>query len=102
MNESRIDELIGKRESSRLALKSAETESQDIAATVCALLNTDGGTVIVGVPERGAVEPLKDADKLAKEIERYLNKNLSPPALWSVNVDETSQGNEQIKRVRTL
>lgn len=82
MSASQIDELITERESSRLVFKSAESERQDIAATVCALLNTDGGTVLVGVRERGAVEPSKDAEILAKEIERYLNEKRQRRNCW--------------------
>jgi len=86
------EELIEKRQSERLEFQSADVELDKVAATVCAFLNSRGGTLVIGVDARKNVESIKNAAKMATKIEKYLHESLSPTAIWSVNVDSTVRG----------
>jgi ATP-dependent DNA helicase RecG len=84
--------LLQSPESERLEFKAADAELERIAASVCAFLNTEGGTMIFGVRPDGQIEPISKAETKARQIEQFLHAALSPPALWSVSVDATSRG----------
>ncbi len=86
------EDLIGRRQSERLAFEPPNTDLDKVAATVCAFLNSKRGTLIVGIGARGKVESVKNAAKVAAEFEKYLQSNLRPKTLWSVNTDSTSKG----------
>jgi ATP-dependent DNA helicase RecG len=86
------EDLIQQSESQRLAFASAGAELHKVAATVCAFLNSRGGTLIVGVDERGKIESVKNAANVAADVAKYLQTSVHPKTLWSVNTDSTSQG----------
>ncbi|MCY2992681.1 MAG: SUMF1/EgtB/PvdO family nonheme iron enzyme [Planctomycetota bacterium] len=92
MNSKAIEDLIHASESERLEFRGTDVDSDRIATTVCAFLNTAGGAVVVGVCEGGVVEPVQNADCRVLEIKESLSHAISPSALWSVSTDATSQG----------
>lgn len=92
MNTERIDDLLRKRESERLEFKTASADVRSIAAAVCALLNGKGGTVVVGVGERGTVERLARPNQQVRKIETFLHDKVSPSSLLSVNVAAATEG----------
>lgn len=61
---------------------------ESIAKTVCAFLNTDGGTVFCGVDDNGKITGLDASRAEIKGIHAFLLKNITPKALFTVNVDE--------------
>ena len=79
------DALLGKPESARHEFKSFRAEPAEIAVSVCAMLNGDGGTIVIGVDDHGQVESGIDVHGFASKIESYLNANITPPSLWSVS-----------------
>lgn len=74
---------LGHQESQTLQFKSSP-DARGIATSVCAMLNTDGGVVAVGVADDGAVIGVDDAESKAEEIDRTLRQRISPAAALSV------------------
>lgn len=60
---------------------------ETIARTVCAFLNTLGGTVFCGVDDKGKLVGVEGAKNHVQEIHAYLLERLSPKALFTVNFD---------------
>ncbi len=58
-----------------------------IAKTVCAFLNSKGGSVFCGVDDAGVIVGLPDADQQLRRVHDHLLKFITPPPLLSVNVD---------------
>jgi len=70
----------------------ASPDAQDaVARAVCALLNGNGGTVLVGVDENGAVVG-EFSDQQAAALRGFLNASIVPHALHTVSVDGTASG----------
>ena len=61
---------------------------ETIARTVCAFLNTHGGTVFCGVDEKGRLIGIEAAADHVQSIHTYLLEAITPKALFTVNVDE--------------
>lgn len=61
---------------------------ETIARTVCAFLNTLGGTVFCGVDDKGKLVGVEDAEEHLQEIHAYLLESITPKALFTVNVDK--------------
>jgi len=68
--------------------KSRLGDFESIANTVCAFLNTEGGTVFCGVGDDGKIVGISDADNQARPLHKYLLEAISPKALFTVNVDQ--------------
>jgi len=60
---------------------------ETIARTVCAFLNTLGGTVFCGVDDKGKLIGVVDAKDHFQEIHTYLLESITPKALFTVNFD---------------
>lgn len=63
-----------------------------IAKTVCAFLNTQGGTVFCGVGHDGALAGRSFADATTRQIHEYVAGTLSPKALFTVSLDSGDGG----------
>jgi ATP-dependent DNA helicase RecG len=68
-------------------LKSDGRDLASIAKTVCGFLNTLGGTIFCGVDESGKIIGLDSAEEALQEIQAYVQQNLTPKALFTVNID---------------
>jgi len=74
-------------ESEKVEFKLRGAGPEKIAAAACAFLNSDGGTVYIGIQENGKVLGVEHADEYAHSLRIELQKRISPKALWSVNVE---------------
>lgn len=87
-----IPELIRKQirqgESIGTELKVDVRNLESIAKTVCAFLNTFGGTVFCGVDDKGRIIGVDAAQDQVHQIHAYLLENVTPKALFTVNVDD--------------
>jgi ATP-dependent DNA helicase RecG len=92
MTSSNVDQLLKSGESGRVEFKLASAKPADVAAAVCAFLNSDGGTVLVGAREDHSVDPIADASKHKQQMEKYLRAHITPSALWAIAVEPTPQG----------
>jgi ATP-dependent DNA helicase RecG len=87
-----IPELIRKQihqgEGTGTEFKDAVSNLEAIARTVCAFLNTHGGTVFCGVDEKGKLTGIEAAADHVQSIHAYLLEAITPKALFTVNVDD--------------
>lgn len=83
--------LLQAGESDRVAFIGSVNDLDQIGRTVCAMLNSGGGVVLVNVPDDGVVlKPVGDAEIDA--VRSFLHQSVSPRALFSVSRDETLRG----------
>ncbi len=81
-DDSTVPHLLKKLASAHFEPQSLNATSEDVARTVCAFLNTGGGTILA---EAG---PSLEAARLRhSEIEKALRQLIKPPAFWSVAVE---------------
>lgn len=88
MINSLLDQIIEAGESARAEFKATLPSTDIIGQIVCSFLNTRGGTLILGVGDDGKVIGLDGASLKAEHIRRDLLDRISPPAAWSINVDQ--------------
>jgi ATP-dependent DNA helicase RecG len=81
MNGSILRPLLKRLESQYFEHKSGVVQPESIAATVCAMLNTDGGTVLVE-----ATPGEKDPSAELNRLKEHLLRAISPKALWSATL----------------
>ena len=85
-NNSIIDNLILQQESLSLEFKTT-LNMDSIAKTSTAFLNTNGGSILVGVSDaRDVVGIEKDIELAAEELRKYLLENITPQPPLSVDV----------------
>jgi predicted HTH transcriptional regulator len=70
------------------AFMSDARRPEAIAKTVCAFLNTRGGTVFCGVNAQGEVVGIEGAPDTIHSLHAYLLESITPKALFTVNVDD--------------
>ena len=64
---------------------------ESIGCAVCALLNTKGGSVLIGVDDHGQVlgEP---GEKDTEALRIFLHKHVTPQVLFTVTLDDVQGG----------
>ena len=86
-----IPDLIKKQirdgEASGTEFKTDIHNLETVARTVCAFLNTLGGTVFCGIGDKGNIVGVDSAKEGVLEIHAYLLASITPKALFTVNVD---------------
>jgi len=82
-----IQQLLADGESEQAEFKQRVTRLDQVGQNVCAFLNTKGGTLLIGVDERG-IQGVKSPESLQDRIQQDLASHISPLAYWSVNVEE--------------
>ena len=92
MSNSLIEIPAPHSESEILEYKPNASDLQGIGATLCAFLNGQGGRILIGFDESGSYVTITNAAQRAEEIERFLNDHIVPLSLWSLSVQETSDG----------
>lgn len=83
-----VKKQIRQGEGSGTEFKADIRNLETIARTVCAFLNTLGGTVFCGVDDKGQVLGVEDAPSHTQSIHAFLLENITPKALFTVNMDE--------------
>lgn len=96
-SEQLIKDLLKQEESGQLEFK--EVVSKDaIAKTICGFLNNQGGQLVLGIADNKIVKGVKDAEKLQKELEQYLTKELVPEAPVMVSIE--NYGDKQLLLIK--
>ena len=85
-DEQLIKDLIKKGEGEQLEFKEI-VRKEDIAKSLCAFLNAQGGIVLIGVKDDGKVIGVKDADKQEVLLKNYLYKSIIPEAPITVTLE---------------
>ncbi|MDX9945347.1 MAG: putative DNA binding domain-containing protein [Azonexus sp.] len=86
-----IKKQIRQGEGSGTEFKTDIRNLETIARTVCAFLNTQGGTVFCGVDDKGRVVGIEDATSHTQSIHAFLIGSITPKALFTVNIDEEDE-----------
>jgi len=90
MNDSQITEqLLKKGESARLEFIGSPTAMESVARSVCAMLNSKGGTVLVGVNDQAQVIS-KVSKHSADELRSFLHEQITPQVLFTVTLDDVA------------
>lgn len=84
MTLSELTKLISQGEGPSLEFKARVPDALNLARSVCALLNSHGGRVLIGVDENGRVKGVNQAESVAKRLEVELTSAISPSAVWTV------------------
>lgn len=93
MNLEDIKSLVKKGESETLEFKTSTGEIRAACQTLCAFLNGKGGTVLIGVEDRGKIIGQNISDKTQQEMAREISK-LEPHAdidVTYVSLDDRRQ-----------
>lgn len=92
MNEKGItDQLLKNGESVRVEFIEAPMPMEGVARAVCALLNSKGGVVVVGVDDYGRVSTQVSSQD-TNSLRNFLHEQITPKALFTVSMDDTSSG----------
>ena len=85
------ERLLAKGESATLEFKASPERKDAIARAVCALLNTHGGVVVVGVEDDGRPNGSVTENHVT-QLQRFLRGRITPSVLFDVSFDQTSRG----------
>ncbi len=85
-------DLIDQGESATLELIQSVSSEDQIAKAVIAFLNTNGGTVIVGLDDNKTTSH-KLTNQHVNKLEKYLRKKITPQVLFAISLDESEFGN---------
>jgi len=89
-NEQLIKDLINQGESEQLEFKTV-VQKESIAKNLCALLNANGGKIVVGVTNDGDIIGIQNAVNIKEEIQGYLIKNIVPDVPITISVEIVDQ-----------
>jgi ATP-dependent DNA helicase RecG len=95
--EQLIKNLIKQGESDQLEFKEVVRKA-DIAKTLCAFLNAEGGTVLLGVNNNGSVLGIDNAEHFEAELKQYLFSVIIPEAPVTVSIE--SVGTKKVISVK--
>ena len=90
MDIEQIKKIIEEHESKTLEFKTSTTQLQAAFKTVCAFLNSNGGTVLIGVKNNGDIVGQDVTDSTRREIANEIKK-LEPAAAIDVNYIKTGK-----------
>lgn len=85
-----IKKIIQQGESANVEFKTSTAKLKNACETLCAFLNAQGGTVLIGVKDNGDIVGQEITDKTRLEISNFISK-IEPPV--SVDVDYISMSN---------
>lgn len=79
MNRTELLQIIANRENSRVELKRDDCHPDDLATEISALLNLEGGVILLGVEDDGAISGLTRSREAAEEwVMNIARQNLQP------------------------
>ena len=96
-NEQLIKNLIKQGESGQLEFKEV-VRKEDIAKTLCAFLNAEGGMMLIGVKDDGKIIGIDNAEKHEMELKQYLFQSIIPEAPVTVSIEKI--GTKEILSVK--
>lgn len=85
--EQLIKNLIKQGESDQLEFKEV-VQKDAIAKALCAFLNGDGGTVLIGVKDNGEIIGLENAGFYEAELRQYLFQSILPEPAVTVSIEQ--------------
>lgn len=79
MNLDELQQRIDRWEDLHTEFKAGPIRPDDLAATLVAFANTDGGQVVFGVSEERRIVGVEDADALTRQVDNVAAQNCEPP-----------------------
>ena len=79
MNLEELEERISRWEGLHTEFKEWPVHPDDLAASLVAFANTDGGQLILGVSEARAIKGVQDPDRIARDVDNVAANNCEPP-----------------------
>lgn len=79
MNLGELEERISRWEGLHTEFKEWPVHPDDLAASLVAFANTDGGQLILGVSEARAIKGVQDPDRIARDVDNVAANNCEPP-----------------------
>lgn len=80
MTVSELRKIISRGEDSKTQLKRQFNSIDAFAAEIAAMLNSDGGQIIVGISDSGEIVGIQDVRKLNQWISNACSQKIDPPA----------------------
>ena len=84
MNRTELLQLIANRENSRVELKRDDCHPDELATEISALLNLEGGVILLGVEDDGAISGLTRSRETAEEWVMHIARQNLQPAIIPV------------------
>ncbi|MCW4467671.1 putative DNA binding domain-containing protein [Flavobacterium sp. MFBS3-15] len=84
--EELIRDLINSGEGEQLEFKQS-VHQESIGMTLCSFLNTNGGRIIIGVNDEGAIKDIPDIDAVVERLKRYLVASIVPEVPITISKD---------------
>lgn len=81
-----IPQLIKRGESETVEFRGGGARVDSVAKSVCGLLNQQGGVILWGIADDGAVVGVENGEIRAEELNRFVAENVNPLPLLSVSV----------------
>jgi ATP-dependent DNA helicase RecG len=79
MNLAELQERIKRWENLHTEFKEWPVHPDDLAASLVAFANTDGGQLILGVSESREIKGVQDPDRVARDVDNVAANNCEPP-----------------------
>lgn len=79
MNLKELEERISQWEGLHTEFKEWPVHPDDLAASLVAFANTDGGQLILGVSESREIKGVQDPDRVARDVDNVAANNCEPP-----------------------
>ncbi|MBN1567414.1 MAG: putative DNA binding domain-containing protein [Acidobacteria bacterium] len=98
INAKKLSALLAKGENEIIEFKRSTGEMKEAMQTLCAFLNSIGGTVLIGVKPDGTVGGQDVSDRTFREIAQATDR-FEPPAHVSIDQIKTSKGQNVIALV---
>ena len=80
MTVSGLHKIISRGEDSKTQFKRQFSSIDALAAEIAAMLNSDGGQIIVGISDSGEIIGIEDLRKLNQWISNACSQKIEPPA----------------------
>lgn len=88
-----LQQIIDAGESGRVEFKANVPALDIIGQTVCAFLNAQGGTLILGIEDNGKVAGIKDATQHIENIKAELINSITPNSSFSAQIESLDNKN---------
>lgn len=79
MDASELKEILSRGEDSKTQFKTRFTHVDVLASEICAMANTDGGIIVVGVSDKGEILGVDNLTRLNQWVSNAASQKIDPP-----------------------
>jgi predicted HTH transcriptional regulator len=79
MDTSELKEILSRGEDSKTQFKTRFTHVDGLASEICAMANTDGGIIVVGVSDKGEIVGVDNLTRLNQWVSSAASQKIDPP-----------------------